>query len=129
MGILHMSPSYGYGFDGGTFHFRKQELVQRLFNRLSQDRLEVMAPKTPSTWLFAAKNDKELLVMVENLCGEPRDDVELAFSSPWRQGRVARLDADGRWVDVGASGARFHVEEDWYYPMKPSFFKISRVSQ
>ncbi len=128
VGVLHMSPSYGYGFDAGTLHFRKQELVHRLFERLAHGRIEVAAPRTPSTWLFAAKNDKELLVMAENLCGEPRKDVELVFSAPWRQGRIARLGADGRWIEVGVVGERFHVDEAWYYPMKPVFFKVSQAA-
>lgn len=125
VGVLHLSPSYGYGFNGATFSFRKQELLHRLFTRLSVEELDVTAPKTPSSWLFAAKNDDELLVMLENLCGEPRKDAELAFAAKWRGGRIARLDGKGNWVQCGVAGACFHVAEEWYAPMVPEFFKVS----
>ena len=125
VGVMALSPSYGYGFNGGTFQFRKQELLHRLVARLAGDVPDVAAPKTPSTWVLAAKSDDELLVMVENLCGEPRKDVELAFAAKWRKGRIARLDASGAWVDAGTAGARYRVDEADYYPQKPAFFKLS----
>ena len=125
IGVMALSPSYGYGFNGGTFQFRKQELLHRLVARLAGDVPDVAAPKTPSTWVLAAKGDDELLVMVENLCGEPRKDVELAFAAKWQKGRIARLDADGAWVDAGTAGARYRVDEADYYPQKPAFFKVS----
>ena len=125
VGVMHLSPTYGYGFNGGTFSFRKQELMHRLFARLANGALDVSAPKTPSTWVLSAKSDDELLVMVENLCGEPRKDVELAFAAKWQKGRIARLDENGVWVDAGTASAHYRVPEEWYYPMRPEFFKVS----
>lgn len=125
VGVMYLSPSYGCGFNGATFHFRKQELVHRLFAKLSEGTLDVAAPKTPSSWTLSARNDEELLVMVENLGGEPRKDAELAFSAKWRGGRIARLDANGAWEDVGTAGERHRVAEEDYQPQKPAFFKVS----
>lgn len=125
VGVMDFSPAYGYGFDGGTFHFRKQELFHRLFAKLSEGTLDVSAPQTPSTWVLAAKSDDELLVMVENLCGEPRADVELAFAETWWGGRLSRLTEDGTWVQIGVVGERYRLAESDYYPQKPVFFKVS----
>ena len=51
---------------------RKQELFVRLFDWLSQGRLDVCAPETPCTWVLACVSERgdEMLVMVNNLAGE-----------------------------------------------------------
>ena len=107
---------------------RKQEMMHNLFERLAGDSpIDVTAPKTPSTWLVAAKNDHELLVMAENLCGEPRADVVLKFAPIWRGGSVSVLQQDGSWRAIGVASDAFPVPEDMILPLTPQFFKVSRA--
>ena len=85
----------------------KQELFRNFFARASEGGLDVCAPHTPSTWLVAAVSDdgRELLVMVNNLAGERRDDIALDFSAKWHGGKVERLEMDGSWSEVGRAAA------------------------
>ena len=106
---------------------RKQEMMHNLFARLAGDRpLDVTAPKTPSLWLVAARNDRELLVMAENLCGEPRADIVLKFSPEWCGGEVSLLQPDGSWRSIGTASADFAVPEELLQPLVSQFFKVSR---
>ncbi len=106
---------------------RKQELLHNLFAKLAGDSpIDVTAPKTPSTWLIAAKNDHELLVMAENLCGEPRSDIELSFSAAWQGGMVSVLQSDGSWRALGKASAAFALGESLMSPLTPQFFKVEK---
>ena len=106
---------------------RKQEMMHGLFARLAGDRaIDVVAPKTPSVWLAAARSDRELLVMAENLCGEPRGDIVLRFSPEWRGGEVSVLAGDGSWRPLGAASADFAVPEEALLPLVPQFFRVAR---
>jgi hypothetical protein len=105
---------------------RKQEMFHNLFAKLAGDSaVDVTAPNTPSTWLVAAKNDRELLVMAENLCGEPRSDFTLRFSPKWRGGTVSILQDDGTWREMGKASESFVLPEDVLLPLMPQFFKVS----
>ncbi len=107
---------------------RKQEMFHNLFERLAgDDSIDVTAPRTPSTWLIAAKNDAELLVMAENLCGEPREDIVLRFAPRWRGGEVSVLRKDGTWLGIGKASDAFPVPQDILPPLTPQFFKVSRA--
>ena len=126
--VMHVSPAYGYGFNAATFHGRKQELFHRLFAKLSGGTVDVVAPKTPSTWVIAAKNADELLVMTENLRGEARADSTLAFGAAWHGRRVAHLEADGTWRDLGEASESFVLPAALDEPLKPEFFRVSAAS-
>ena len=104
---------------------RKQELFMNLFDRLSGGTLDVCAPFTPSTWILAAKNDKELLVMVENLAGEPRDDIALKFSSQWQGAPVEVLRANGSWERIAAASERTLLPRAEVMPTVPVFFRVA----
>ncbi len=106
---------------------RKQEMFHRLFERLAGDSaIDVAAPRTPSTWLASARNDRELLVMAENLCGEPRDDFALRFAPEWRGGTVSLLQADGTWHPLGKAQDMFTLRSETLPPCVPQFFKVSK---
>ena len=107
---------------------RKQEMMHNLFERLAGDSpIDVTAPRTPSTWLIAARNDAELLVMAENLCGEPREDIVLKFAPRWRGGEVSVLRKDGSWLGVGIASDAFPVPQEMLPPLTPQFFRVSRA--
>ena len=101
--------------------------MHNLFVRLAGDKaIDITAPKTPSIWLVAARNDRELLVMAENLCGEPRNDIVLRFSPEWCGGEVSVLLGDGSWRTLGTASADFAVPEEMMSPLAPQFFKVSK---
>ena len=108
----------------------KQEMFRDFFVRASQETLDVCAPHTPATWLTAAvSNDGyELLVMVNNLAGEPREDIALDFSAKWQGGRIERLTMKGGWKSFGTVGATtklgFACE-----PMVPEFVRVTRADK
>lgn len=106
---------------------RKQAMMHNLFARLAGDgAIDVTAPNTPSTWLAAARSEKELLVMAENLCGEPRSDFMLKFAPEWRGGRVCALQPDGSWRALGEATDAFAVPAGMLQPLEPCFFKVER---
>ena len=111
----------------GLYNFRKQEVLRNLFQRLVPESLPVAAVGAPGIWLLAsvAADGQEMLVMVNNLSGDVRDDVRLAFSGAWRGASVARLGADGSPVPCGQASA------EWKVPfvlgqMQPEFLLLKR---
>jgi hypothetical protein len=102
-------------------------MFHNLFAKLAgEQEIDVTAPNTPSTWLISAKNEKELLVMAENLCGEPRSDFKLRFASKWHGGTVSHLQDDGTWKPIGKASFEFAVPENLLQPLFPQFFKVER---
>lgn len=108
------------------FSPRKQELLKLLFDKISRGALPVTSTATPSVWLLAAesRDGKELMVMVNNLAGETRDDVRLEFSAKWTGKPVCRLDADGNWVPCGMTAANWRPKRMFGY-FRPEFFRVS----
>jgi len=106
---------------------RKQELFANLFARLSRERLDVCASETPGTWVMACVSDggREMVVMVNNLAGETRDDVALRLSDKWRGASVARLAMDGRWEPCGAVSDVLWRNGTPLKFMSPEFFKFT----
>ena len=104
---------------------RKQELFANLFDWLSQGRLDVCAPETPCTWVLAcvSENGDEMLVMVNNLAGETREDVVLRLSEKWHGASVARLGMDGAWQVVGKAEGLIWRPSVAFHHMVPEFFR------
>lgn len=108
---------------------RKQELFVNLFDRLSRGTLDVCANETPGTWVVAARNDSELLVMAENLAGEPRDDFALRFSPEWAGASVFRIEQDGSRKLIGEASGRFRLPAGSLPPTTPEFFLVKKESK
>ena len=111
----------------GLYNLRKQELLRRLLGRLSPDSIPVCAVDVPGIWLLASvsADGKEMLLMVNNLSGDEREGVRLAFSDAWRGAEVMRLGATGGAFPCGRADAV------WTVPfalgqMKPEFFILKR---
>ena len=105
-----------------------QDVWRNFFDRATGGALDVTATRAPSTWLAARVSDdgKELLVMVNNLAGEPRSDIALEFSKKWRGGQVEQLQMDGAWRPVGTASEDFRPAEGFTYAaMTPEFFKVT----
>ena len=107
----------------GLLNLRKQELWQNLFRRLSPGAIPVMALDAPGIWTLASVSEdgREMMVMVNNLSGDVRGDVELSFAEAWQGVKVSRLDADGKPLAVGTASVRWHVPFE-LKQMVPEFF-------
>ena len=111
----------------GLYNLRKQELVRNLLEKLSTGSIPVSASGIPGIWLLAlvSADGKEMLLMVNNLSGDEREGVRLAFSSAWQGADVMRLDATGSAFPCGRADAV------WTVPfvlsqMKPEFLVLKR---
>lgn len=106
---------------------RKQELLANLFARLSEGRLDVCAPETPCTWTLACVSEDggEMMVMVNNLAGETRDDVALRLSEKWRGAEAAHLGMDGVWHSLGTIDGREWLPSVSFQFMCPEFFRFN----
>ena len=106
---------------------RKQELFVHLFDWLSQGRLDVCASETPSTWVLACISEQgdEMMVMVNNLAGEMRDDVVLRLAEKWSGAAVCQLDQEGKWQLRGTvDGLQWRPGMPFQF-MCPEFFRFS----
>ena len=74
---------------------------------------------------LGARNDHEMLVMAENLCGEPRDDFVLRFSSEWNGASVSRIAADGSREPLGKASSEFRLSPGSLPPTTPEFFVVT----
>ncbi len=111
----------------GLYNLRKQELVRTLLEKLSPETIPVSAIGVPGIWLMAAvsHDGKEMLLMVDNLSGDVREGVRLAFSGAWRGAEVSRLNTDGEPVPCGRAAP------EWAIPfalgqMEPEFLLVKR---
>ena len=68
----------------------------------------------------------EMLVMVNNLAGEMRDDVTLRLSEKWRGVSVARLGMDGSWQQLGKADSQLWRPAISFQHMTPEFFRFTR---
>ena len=64
--------------------------------------------------------------MVENLAGEPRDDIALKFSSKWQGSSVEVLRANGSWDRIATASDRTLLPKSEVMPTVPTFFRIAR---
>lgn len=87
----------------GLYNLRKQELLRNLFNRLAPGTIPVATVGAPGIWTLAqlASDGKGMLVMVNNLSGDERRDVEFDFHRDWVGARVSRIDPDGTLKPLG----------------------------
>ena len=109
----------------GLYNLRKQELLRNLFGKLAPGSIPVSTVDVPGIWLLAAVSGdgRDMLLMANNLSGDIRDGVRLAFSDAWRGAEVARLAADGKPHPCGRAAA------EWTIPftlgqMDPEFFLV-----
>ena len=106
------------------FSERKQELLHNLVGKLGGE-LDVCAPFAPCTWVLSAKNDRALLVMVENLAGEPRPDAALRFGSQWQGATVECIRKDGTREKIGVAADHFRLPHGSFSPMDPEFLIVT----
>ena len=125
VGIIAMSLNGNRS--SGLLNLRKQELVRNLLEKLSPKTIPVSVVGVPGIWLMAlvSADGKEMLLMVDNLSGDEREGVRLAFSGEWRGAVAARLGEDSMPAPCG------RVEAVWTVPfalgqMQPEFLVLKR---
>lgn len=111
----------------GLYNLRKQELLRRLFEKLSPGAVPVSAVDVPGIWLMASvsSDGQEMLLMVNNLSGDDREGVTLSFSDLWRGAEIKRVGTSGSASPCGRADAV------WTVPfalgqMKPEFLILKR---
>lgn len=110
------------------YNFRKQALFRQIFNRLAGDSgLPVVAKNAPSIWVMASlSNDgNQMLVMVNNLSGDPRNGVTLEFAKVWHSAKVGRLDGDGCELPLNISDGSIIIDKSLAI-MEPEFLILRR---
>ena len=112
----------------GLLNLRKQELIVNLIEKLSPGSLPVSVCNAPGIWTLSSvsQSGKEMLLMVNNLSGDARDDVTLAFKGKWKGAKVSRVLADGSLSSLGLT------TKEWKVPfllgqMEPEFFVLSDI--
>ena len=107
----------------GLLNLRKQELWQNLFRKLAPNALPVMALDAPGIWTLASVSEdgREMMVMVDNLSGDVREDLSFALSDSWAGATVARLGADGH-SDNGEKVSSRWTPKCVFGQMRPEFF-------
>jgi hypothetical protein len=125
VGIIAMSLNGNRS--SGLLNLRKQELVRNLLEKLSPTTIPVSAVGVPGIWLKAlvSADGEEMLLMVDNLSGDVREGVRVAFAEAWRGAEISRLDADGQPTPLG------RAEAEWTIPfvlgqMIPEFLILKR---
>lgn len=113
----------------GLYNLRKQELVQNLFRRMDPAAIPVEAVGAPGLWTLAQVSERgdEMLVMVNNLSGDVRDDATLSFGEGWRGATVSRLGADGAPVPLAPASPRWRIPFA-LAQMEPEFLLVRFLS-
>ena len=113
----------------GLLNLRKQEVFQNLLRKLSPKAgaIPLMALNAPGIWTLASVSEdgKEMMVMVNNLSGDVRDDQQMLIDKSWQAHEVFRIDSNGRLENLG------RANEIWRVPvelkqMTPEFFIFRR---
>ena len=107
----------------GLLNLRKQELWQNLFRRLSPNAIPVMALDAPGIWTLASVSEdgREMMVMVNNLSGDMRENLSFSIADEWVGSNVSRLGDDGR-KEKGEAVPAIWTPKCVFGQMQPEFF-------
>lgn len=111
----------------GLLNLRKQELWQNLFRRLSPGAIPVMALDAPGIWTLASVSEdgREMMVMVNNLSGDMRENLSFSLADEWVGATVSRLCVDGRG-EKGGKVAALWSPKCVFGQMLPEFFVFTK---
>jgi hypothetical protein len=111
----------------GLLNLRKQELWQNLFRRLSPNAIPVMALDAPGIWTLASVSEdgREMMVMVNNLSGDVRENLSFSLADEWAGATVCRLGIDGRG-EKGEKVAAVWTPKCVFGQMQPEFFVFTK---
>ena len=114
----------------GLLNLRKQELWQNLFRRLAPNAVPVMALDAPGIWTLASVSEdgSEMMVMVNNLSGDVREDISFSLADDWVGATVSRLGADGRGERQESVSARW-TPRCVFGQMQPEFFIFGKFGK
>lgn len=111
----------------GLLNLRKQELWQNLFRKLAPDAIPVMALDAPGIWTLASVSEdgREMMVMVNNLSGDMRENLSFSLADEWVGATVSRLCVDGRG-EKGGKVAAIWSPKCVFGQMLPEFFVFTK---
>ena len=111
----------------GLLNLRKQELWQNLFRKLAPDAIPVMALDAPGIWTLASVSEdgREMMVMVNNLSGDMRENLSFSLADEWVGATVSRLCVDGRGEKCGKVAALWSPK-CVFGQMLPEFFVFTK---
>ena len=111
----------------GLLNLRKQELWQNLFRKLAPDAIPVMALDAPGIWTLASVSEdgREMMVMVNNLSGDMRENLSFSLADEWVGATVSRLCVDGRG-EKGGKVAALWSPKCVFGQMLPEFFVFTK---
>ena len=111
----------------GLLNLRKQELWQNLFRKLAPDAIPVMALDAPGIWTLASVSEdgREMMVMVNNLSGDVRENLSFSLADEWVGATVSRLCVDGRG-EKGGKVAALWSPKCVFGQMLPEFFIFTK---
>jgi len=111
----------------GLLNLRKQELWQNLFRKLAPDAMPVMALDAPGIWTLASVSEdgREMMVMVNNLSGDMRENLSFSLADEWVGATVSRLCVDGRG-EKGGKVAALWSPKCVFGQMLPEFFVFTK---
>lgn len=113
----------------GLYNLRKQEVLRNLFLRLQPESLPVSAVGVPGFWILAnvSSDRREMLVTVNNLSGDRREDVEFAFASEWQGAEALRLGENGALTSAGRITGPWKPSVS-FRQMEPEFFLVRKAN-
>ena len=111
----------------GLLNLRKQELWQNLFRKLAPNAIPVMALDAPGIWTLASVSEdgREMMVMVNNLSGDVRENLSFSLANEWAGATVCRLGFDGRG-EKGEKVAALWTPKCVFGQMQPEFFVFTK---
>jgi hypothetical protein len=111
----------------GLFNLRKQEMWRNLLCRIAPDAIDVVALDAPGIWVLTSVSEdgREMMVMVNNLSGDVRDNVSFALSKEWAGATVSRIGADG-CKEKGERVSSRWTPNTIFSQMRPEFYLFSR---
>ena len=111
----------------GLLNLRKQELWQNLFRKLAPNAIPVMALDAPGIWTLASVSEdgREMMVMVNNLSGDVRENLSFSLADEWAGATVCRLGFDGRG-EKGEKVAAVWTPKCVFGQMQPEFFVFTK---
>jgi hypothetical protein len=111
----------------GLFNLRKQEMWRNLLCRIAPDAIDVVALDAPGIWVLTSVSEdgREMMVMVNNLSGDVRDNVSFALSKQWAGATVSRIGADG-CKEKGERVSSRWTPNTIFSQMRPEFYLFSR---
>ncbi|MBO7741584.1 MAG: hypothetical protein J6S21_03435 [Victivallales bacterium] len=109
------------------FCYRKRELMRRLICWLAEDELPASVLNAPNIWMLFREAENAACIMVNNLCPDPLEKLELEVADCWKDAHVEELNSDGEWTaaECTRQGKNLTISGTGSF-MHPRIFRLKR---